>query len=257
MAEIIAILNRKGGVGKTTTAINLGKGLALQQQKVLLIDNDAQANLTDGLGIVTEDHPTLYHCYRDGAPLPIRSVDTNLDMVPASSDLETIQLVLSDDINRNNKLKRAVAPVKDQYDFIIIDCPPSLGVFTANALTCASRYIITAQAGSSYSNTGVEDVKNMIDHEVKQDINPDLECLGILITFFHPNRNISAAIAQDLEENYNGQVFNTRIRFLTKLMEAPYVSMDIFAYDPSSNAARDYQSLTNEVLDRVQHVQVD
>ena len=97
----------------------------------------------------------------------------------------------------------------------------------------------------------------MIDHEVKQDINPDLECLGILITFFHPNRNISAAIAQDLEENYNGQVFNTRIRFLTKLMEAPYVSMDIFAYDPSSNAARDYQSLTNEVLDRVQHVQVD
>lgn len=252
MTEVIAILNRKGGVGKTTTTINLGKGLALAGKKVLVIDNDAQANLTEGLGIELAEHDkTIYHCYAEEAELPVRQVEANFYAVPSSSALDSIQNVLNDDYNRNYKLSQALAPVKDAYDFVLIDCPPSLGVYTANALTAATKYIITAQAGSSFSNSGVAEVKNMIDQQVKKIINQQISCLGILITFYNSNTNISAAVAEDLEETYQGQVFQTRIRHLTKLMEAPYLRQDIFQLAPASGAAEDYQSLSTEVLKRL------
>lgn len=252
MTEVIAILNRKGGVGKTTTTINLGKALTLSGKKVLLIDNDAQANLTEGLGIeVGDKDKTLYHCYAEEAALPIIEVEDKFHAVPSSSALDSIQNVLNDDYNRNYKLLQAIEPVKDAYDFVLIDCPPSLGVYTANALTAATKYIITAQAGSSFSNSGVAEVKSMIDTQVKKIINQKIECLGILITFFNTNTNISAAVAEDLEEAYNGQVFNTRIRQLTKLMEAPYLRQDIFRLAPNSGAAIDYKTLSEEVLKRL------
>lgn len=252
MTEVIAILNRKGGVGKTTTTINLGKALALTGKKVLVIDNDAQANLTEGLGIeLAEYDKTVYHCYAEEAALPVRQIEENFYAVPSSSALDSIQNVLNDDYNRNYKLSQALEPVKNTYDFVLIDCPPSLGVYTANALTTATKYIITAQAGSSFSNSGVAEVKNMIDQQVKKIINRQISCLGILITFYNANTNISAAVAQDLEETYQGQVFQTRIRHLTKLMEAPYLRQDIFQLAPTSGAAEDYQALSTEILKRL------
>lgn len=252
MTEVIAILNRKGGVGKTTTTINLGKALSLSGKKVLVIDNDAQANLTEGLGIeVGEGDKTVYHCYAEEAALPVIAVEDNFHVVPSSSALDSIQNVLNDDYNRNYKLLQAIDPVKNEYDFILIDCPPSLGVYTANALTAATKYIITAQAGSSFSNSGVAEVKNMIDLQVKKIINQKIECLGILITFYNSNTNISAAVAEDLEEIYNGQVFKIRIRQLTKLMEAPYLRQDIFMLAPNSGAAEDYKALSKEVIKRL------
>jgi chromosome partitioning protein len=252
MAEVIAILNRKGGVGKTTTTINLGKALSLLGKRVLVIDNDAQANLTEGLGIeVGENDKTIYHCYSEEAPLPIVALDETFHIVPSSSALDSIQNVLNEDYNRNYKLKQAIEQVITEYDFILIDCPPSLGVYTANAVTAASHYIITAQAGSSFSNSGVAEVKNMIDNQVKKIINQKIECLGILITFFNQNTIIGTAVASDLEEAYDGQVFKTRIRQLTKLMEAPYLRKDIFMHAPTSSAADDYRSLSEEVLNRI------
>ena len=248
--EIIAILNRKGGVGKTTTTINLGKALSLLGKRVLLIDNDAQANLSEGLE-VDINRKTIYHCYKDNEPLPIQIIEENFHIVPSSSDLDSIQNELIDDFNRNYKLFKAIQPFKDQYDFILIDCPPSLGVYTANALTTATRYIITAQSGSSYSNSGVQDVKALIDRDVKAIVNPNIQCLGILVTFFNPHTNISAAIVQDLEDLYNGEVFSTRIRELTKLKEAPYLRQDIFVYAPTSGAADDYRDLSKEVIQRI------
>ena len=252
MSYIIGILNRKGGVGKTTTAINLGRALSMQGRRVLLIDNDAQANLTEGFGIDPSEH-TLYHCYADQHPLPITTIDDCLDIVPSSSDLDTVQNFLLDDINRNYKLDDAIKPVTDQYDFILIDCPPSLGVLTANALTAATHYLVTAQAGSAFSTTGVNEVTTMIEQKVKKRINPQIACLGILVTFYSTQTNISAAVVADLLEAYGPLVFDTRIRFLTKLMEAPYLRKDIFAHAPQSTAADDYQSLSAEVQQRVQH----
>jgi chromosome partitioning protein len=128
---------------------------------------------------------------------------------------------------------------------------PSLGVYTANALTTATRYIITAQSGSSYSNSGVQDVKTLIDRDVKAYVNPNIQCLGILITFFNPQTIVSKAIVKDLMELYDGEVFNTRIRELTKLKEAPYLRQDIFVYAPNSGAADDYRDLSNEVIQRI------
>lgn len=252
MTEVIAILNRKGGVGKTTTTINLGKALSLANKKVLVIDNDAQANLTEGLGIeVNSQDKTIYHCYAEETSLPVRVVEEKFHAVPSSSALDSIQNVLNDDYNRNYKLLQAIEPIKAEYDFIFIDCPPSLGVYTANALTAATKYIITAQAGSSFSNSGVAEVKNMIDLQVKRIINQAINCLGILVTFYNPHTNISAAVVEDLEEAYNGQVFKTRIRQLTKLLEAPYLRQDIFMLAPNSGAAEDYKALSEEVLERL------
>ncbi|WP_020528739.1 ParA family protein [Flexithrix dorotheae] len=251
MAEIISVLNRKGGVGKTTTTINLGKALSLVGKKVLVIDNDAQANLTEGLGVELEEgDPTIYQSYKFGSPLPIIEIEENFDMVPSGSELDAYQNEINADIARNYKLKKAIKPIRDKYDFILIDCPPSIGAFTANAVTASSKYLITAQAGSAFSTTGLIEVKDMIDNDVKEEINENIECLGILVTFYRPNVSASEATVQQLAEMFPDDLLKTRIRFLTKMSEAPFLGRDIFSHAPNSDAANNYASLAIEILDK-------
>ena len=254
MTEIIAILNRKGGVGKTTTTINLGKALSLQGKAVLVVDNDPQANLTEGLGI--ESAHSIYESYQEGSPLPLEKIDENFYVTPSSSSLETIQNEAVNDFDWNYKLVDAIEPIKSNFDFILIDCPPSLGILTANALTVATRYIITAQSGSAYSNSGVEDVMALADTKLRR-INKDISCLGILLTF-HDSREtvVGSAVYRDLKEMYPNEVFDTKIRYLTLLKQAPYAGLDIFSYAPNSNAASDYANLSTEVLNRLKNVSV-
>jgi len=259
MAEIISILNRKGGVGKTTTSINLGKALSLDGYKVLLIDNDPQANLTEGLDIevayegMNRLTPTIYDVYKSGLALPILEVGANFHMVPSSSDLDAIELEINTDFNRNFKIAEAVNPVSPLYDFIFIDCPPSLGVFTQNALTASTKYIIPTKCSSKFAHSGISEAKALIDNEVKRIINPKIEPLGIVLTFYDKRTRVDRAVEADLIENYQGELFDTRIKQLTKIPEAEYVSLDIFDHAAGSEAADDYRSLAKEVAKRVQH----
>ena len=253
MTRIISILNRKGGVGKTTTSINLGAGLARSGKRVLVVDNDPQANLTNGFGIeLDEDQLTIFESYERGDPLPLIEISSNLFVVPSSGKLETIQNKIADDYNKNHKLLEALDPIKERFDYILIDCPPSLAVYTANALTSSTHYLVIAQSGSGFSNEGVDEVVNMIDNQVRKYVNKDLECLGILITFYDPQTKINRAVEEDLEGTYNSLVFERKIRQLTKLKEASYAGEDIFTYSPASEAAKDYRALTNEVLKRME-----
>ncbi len=253
MTKIISILNHKGGVGKTTTAINLGASLARQEKKTLVIDNDAQANMTKGFGFVVEQgQSTIFESYKSGSPLPIHEVGKNLWIVPSSRKLETIQNTIADDYNKNHKLLEAIEPVQEQFDYILIDCPPSLAIYTANALTASTHYLVIAQSGSDYSNDGVDQVIDMVDNQVKKYVNKNLKCLGILVTYYDSQTNISEAILDDLLEAHNGLVFNRKIRQLTKLKEASYLGQDIFTYSPASEAAKDYRAFSIEVLDRIE-----
>lgn len=257
MAEIISILNRKGGVGKTTTTINLGKALSLDGYKVLLIDNDPQANLTEGLDIELEYEgskrltPTIYDVYKSSEALPIVEVGENYHAVPSSSDLDAIELEINTDFNRNFKIAEAINPVAPHYDFILIDCPPSLGVFTQNALTASTKYIIPTKCSSKFAHSGITEAKALIDNEVKRIINPKIEPLGIVLTFYDKRTRVDRAVEADLEESYQAELFKTRIKQLTKIPEAEYVSLDIFDHAAGSEAAADYRSLASEVASRV------
>ncbi len=241
---IIAIINHKGGVGKTTTTLNLGKALSMCGKKTLVIDIDPQANLSQSIG-VEEPDMHVYQAMIDNTPLPIVNLAENFDLIPADLDLSEAEVKLQNDVNGYFKLRNALKSAKEKYDFILIDCPPSLGILTTNALIAATHILIVVQ--SEYlAVKGLQTILKLVE-SARENLNPDLEVAGMLITQI--NKTVFRQnIAETLRNIYQGKVFQTAIRQNISLAEASSVGQDIFSYSPKSAGAEDYMALAKELL---------
>lgn len=246
MSKVIAIANHKGGVGKTTSVANIGAALARKGKRVLLIDLDAQQNLTFSF-LRDEAETSVYDALRGETPLPIVHVKDNLDLTPSSIDLARAELDLSARIAREGILKGLLADIEESYDFILLDCPPSLGVITYNALVAADVLLITLTA-EALPYKGLTMLEEVVA-EIKKSINKTLEIGGVFVTRYN-NRNLNSIVAEQIGQRYGSKVFRTKIRENIALAEAPLSGMDIFEYSPESNGAKDYQALTEEILSR-------
>jgi chromosome partitioning protein len=241
---IIAIINHKGGVGKTTTTLNLGKALSMCGKKTLVIDIDPQANLSQSIGIEEPDMH-VYQAMLENTPLPIMNLAENFDLIPADLDLSEAEIKLQNDVNGYFKLRNALKSAKENYDFILIDCPPSLGILTTNALIAATHILIVVQ--SEYlAVKGLQTILKLVE-SARENLNPDLEVAGMLITQI--NKTVFRQnIAETLRNIYHGKVFQTAIRQNISLAEASSVGQDIFSYSPKSAGAEDYMALAKEML---------
>ena len=252
MAKIIAIANQKGGVGKTTTSINLAAGLSYLSKKVLLIDFDPQGNATQGVGHeIGLNDPTVYDALLtdEGIENCIKTlVRPPLDILPANISLAGADLEIANiQDNREHLLKDALSTVKDNYDFIIIDCPPSLGLLNTNALTVADSVLIPVQC-EYYALEGVTQLLQTI-RLVQKLFNPDLKIEGVLLTMYDARTNLSAEVAQEVHKHFKEKAYRTYIPRNIKLSEAPSVGKSIYDYDMNCEGARAYVALTKEVID--------
>lgn len=245
MSKIIAIANHKGGVGKTTSVASIGSVLASKGKRVLLVDLDAQANLT-GSFLAEEQERTIYNALK-GEQLPIVSIRPSLDIVCSSLEMSGVDLEISSQMSREYLLKDLLEPQRSKYDYILLDCPPSLGLITLNALVAAdSLYIpLTAEALPSKGLVMLTDILQM----VKKRLNPTLSLDGVIVTRWE-NSKLSKMVEEQLRATFGSVVFNTKIRKNISIAEAPLVAKDILSYAPDSNGARDYQSLAEEILER-------
>ena len=245
MTKIIAIANHKGGVGKTTTVASVGSILASRGKRVLLIDLDAQANLTTSF-INGEPQQTIYNAMK-GEQTNIVKLSDNLSILPSSLDMAGIELEISARVQREFILKDIIEPVESSYDYILLDCPPSLGLVTINAMVAAHEVYIplTPEALPTKGLTMLLEIISM----VKKRLNPSLVHSGIIITRWERNK-LSQNVAEGLESRFGNKVFSTRIRKNVSLAEAPLMFQDITTYAPNSNGAEDYRSLTDEILER-------
>lgn len=247
MTKVIAIANHKGGVGKTTSVACIGAGLARKGKRTLLIDLDAQQNLTYSLMGNNEAESSVYDSLLQGTPLPVINVKENLDLVPSSLELARAESDLSSKIMREAILRSRIAEVADRYDYILLDCPPSLGIVTTNALVAATELYIplTAEALPLKGLTMLEEVVE----EIRQAINPKLHLSGVFITRYN-NRKLNKDVVDALSSRFGSKVFSTKIRENISLAEMPVTGLTIFEYEPTSNGATDYEALTDEILSR-------
>lgn len=245
MSIKIAISNHKGGVGKTTSTVNIGAGLANHKKKVLLVDLDAQANLSQCFGIVNPEK-TIYGSLRGAYPLTPYEVKPNLHIVPSCLDLAGIELEIGSKIGREKILAKLLAPIEKDYDYILFDCPPSLGLIIVNAFAAADKVYIPLQAQflALHGLDKLFEVMNM----VKDDINPNIDITGVFITQFDKRKVLNRDILESVREHFKQKVFKTIIRDNVSLAEAPASSQDIFAYAPDSLGAQDYNSLVKEII---------
>lgn len=251
MQRTFAIVNQKGGVGKTTTAANLGAGLAERNQKVLLVDIDAQANLSAHFGCSvddTDDGATMYDVLRHGVPLSdiIVEVDERLSLAPAGLLLSAADLELGGVIGREQLLRKALQPVVDSFDYVVIDCPPSLGLLSLNGLVAASKVIVPVQS-EFLALHGVRQLLDTID-QVRSAYNPALTVGGVLLCLHDSRRRLARTVADTVREYFGDLVFKTVVRTNVALAEAPARGTSIFKYDARSTGAEDYASLSEEVL---------
>ncbi|HHU31787.1 MAG: ParA family protein [Zhaonellaceae bacterium] len=251
MGRVIAIANQKGGVAKTTTAVNLGACLAYQGKKVLIVDVDPQGNATSGLGV---DRDTLEHCIYDvlinGISLKSIKMDTaieNLDLIPATIQLAGAEIELVSAVSRELKLRKALTKEKDLYDYVILDCPPSLGLLTLNALTAADSILIPIQC-EYYALEGLGQLMNTIQL-VQKHLNPGLALEGVLLTMFDARTNLSIQVVEEVKAYFKNKVFATIIPRNVRLSEAPSHGKPIITYDPKSRGAEVYQDLAKEVIE--------
>ena len=250
MGKIIAIANQKGGVGKTTTSINLAASLGVLEKKVLLIDADPQANATSGIGIDVENveigtYQLLEHSSSAREAI-IKTETPNLDIIPAHIDLVAIEIELVDKEAREYMLKKALMEIKNDYDYILIDCAPSLGLLTLNALTAADSVIIPIQC-EYFALEGLGKLLNTIK-SVQKIHNADLDIEGLLLTMYDARLRLSNQVVEEVQKHFNDMVFQTIIQRNVRLSEAPSYGESIINYDAASKGATNYLSLAKEII---------
>ena len=249
MGKIIAVANQKGGVGKTTTSVNLSALLAKKGKKVLLLDADPQGNATSGLGVEKDVEKSLYDVLINEEPLENTLEDTiekNLKICPSNMNLAGAEVELVSQISREHRLKEQLDIVKDKYDYIVIDCPPSLGLITLNSFTAADSVLIPVQC-EYYALEGLGQLLNTINL-VKKHLNKSLEIEGALLTMYDIRTNLSNQVVKEVKRYFGDKVYKTVIPRNVRLSEAPSFGMPITIYDPRSKGARSYEKLAKEFL---------
>jgi chromosome partitioning protein len=255
MGKVVSLVNQKGGVGKTTTAINLGASLAAAERKVLLVDLDPQANATSGMGFPKDSDRSIYSVLIEGLPLADIVVQTELPMLhlaPSSVDLVAAEVELADFEDRAFRLRNALATVRDRYDYLLIDSPPSLGLLTVNGLAAADTVLVPLQC-EYFALEGVSQLMRTLD-QVREGLNPGLEIEGIALTMYDDRINLARQVAQEIRDFFGDKVYQTVVPRNVRLGEAPSFGKPIILYDIRSRGSEAYIQLAQEFIRKAETV---